>query len=136
MNDLYCNKYNDLYCNEYKDIYHIRIIVILIALGHFLDGRVSTVFGTHTHVQTADERILQGGTAFITDIGMCGTLNGMLGLKKEPIIQHFINQMPTKFEVDDSSPLILSGILVDIDIQTGKAIFIERINLLDSDNDY
>ncbi len=104
-----------------------------MALGHFLDGKVSGVVGTHTHVQTADERVLPGGTAFITDLGMVGSLNSMLGMKKEPIIEHFLNQMPVKFEVDTSTPIIMCGVCVEVDIKTGKAISIQRIQVLDND---
>jgi len=102
-------------------------------LGYFLDGRVSAVVGTHTHVQTADERVLPGGTAFITDLGMVGPLNSMLGLKKEPIIQNFLTQMPVKFSVETSGPVIICGAWIEIDVRTGKAITIERIRLEDSE---
>lgn len=103
------------------------------ALGFYLDGKVSAVFGTHTHVQTADERILPNGTAFITDIGMTGSLNSMIGMKKESVIQSFLMQMPAKFEVDTASPLVLAGIVLTIDAQTGKATSIERIRIIDTD---
>jgi 2',3'-cyclic-nucleotide 2'-phosphodiesterase len=104
-----------------------------MALAWFLDGKVSAVVGTHTHVQTADERVLPGGTAFITDLGMCGALNGMLGMKKEPIIRHMMTQMPTKFEVDDNGPFVLSGVYIDIDTTTGKALALERIRIIDDE---
>ena|SRR3990167_3012732 len=102
-----------------------------MALAHYVDGRVSGIVGTHTHVQTADERILPNGTAFITDLGMCGSLNGMLGMKKEPIIENFLTQMPVKFMVDTSSPVVLSGAWIEVDTQTGKAIAIERVRIVD-----
>jgi metallophosphoesterase (TIGR00282 family) len=104
-----------------------------MGLAHFLDGKVSAVFGTHTHVQTADERILPGGTAFMTDAGMVGSLNGMLGMKKEAIVNNFLTQMPTKFTVDTSMPLVLCGVFVDIDTITGKAVHIERIKIIDQE---
>jgi 2',3'-cyclic-nucleotide 2'-phosphodiesterase len=104
-----------------------------MAIGHYLDGRVSGVVGTHTHVQTADERVLPGGTAFITDLGMVGSQNSMLGMKKEPIIENFIRQMPVKFEVDTSSPMIMCGVCIEVDVKTGKAISIQRIQVLDND---
>lgn len=104
-----------------------------LGLAYFLDGQVSVVVGTHTHVQTADERILPGGTAYITDLGMAGSLNSMIGMKKEPIIQHMITQMPIRFEVDSSSPLVMTGICVKIDTQTGKALSIEAIKVIDPD---
>lgn len=102
-------------------------------IGYFLDGKVSGVVGTHTHVQTADERILPKGTAYITDLGMTGSLNSMLGMKKEPIIQHFIKQMPVKFSVEESSPMIMTGAWIEVDIATGKAVSIERIRIVDEE---
>lgn len=102
-----------------------------MAMGHFLDGKVSAVFGTHTHVQTADERILPGGTAFMTDLGMTGSLNGMLGMKKESVIQSFLSQMPVHFSVDTSLPAVMSGVVVTIDIATGKARDIKPIRIVD-----
>lgn len=112
--------------------FHAETTAEKMALGHFLDGKVSAVVGTHTHVQTADERILPGGTAFMSDLGMAGALNGMLGQKKEPIIEHFINQMPTKFSVDLQSPYVLSGALIEIDRATGKALAIKPIRVVDT----
>lgn len=96
------------------------------ALAYYLDGRVSAVIGTHTHVQTADERILPGGTAYITDVGMTGPLDSVLGLKKELSIARFITQMPCKFEVAEGDT-VLSAVIVDIDSATGKASRIERV---------
>jgi len=113
--------------------FHAETTAEKMALGHFLDGQVSAVVGTHTHVQTADERILPGGTAFISDLGMAGALNGMLGQKKEPIIENFIKQMPTRFSVDLEPPYVLSGVCIDIDPATGKAINIERIRIVDTE---
>jgi len=102
-------------------------------MGYFLDGKVSAVVGTHTHVQTADERILPQGTAFISDLGMVGALNSMIGMKKETVLPHFITQMPSRFIVDDQAPFMLCGVIIEIDTQTGKAISIERIRLIDDD---
>lgn len=104
-----------------------------IGIGWFLDGKVSGVVGTHTHVQTADERVLPGGTAFITDLGMCGSWNSMIGMKKEPIIQHFLYQMPVKFVVETSSPVIMCGVWIEVDTATGKATKIERVRVIDND---
>ena len=97
-----------------------------IALGRFLDGKVSAVAGTHTHVQTADEQIFPGGTAFICDAGMCGPTESVLGREIQPIIQRFINCMPVNFPVARGQ-VCLHGILVDIDPITGKASAIRRI---------
>jgi metallophosphoesterase (TIGR00282 family) len=104
-----------------------------MAIAHFVSGRVSAVFGTHTHVQTADDRILPGGTAFITDLGMAGSLNGMLGMKKEQVLHQFLTQMPAKYEVDHGLPLVLCGIVVTVEVQTGKATVIERIRVVEDD---
>ncbi|MDP3889270.1 MAG: TIGR00282 family metallophosphoesterase [bacterium] len=101
-------------------------------LAFFLDGKVSGVFGTHTHVQTADERILPKGTAYISDLGMVGSYNSMLGMKKEPIISHFLTQLPVKFEVETDMPVIMCGAWVEVDVQTGKALKIERVRILDN----
>lgn len=101
------------------------------AFAFYLAGRVSAVVGTHTHVQTADERVLPGGTAYITDLGMVGALNSMLGMQKEAIIQNFLTQIPVKFTVDSNPPYVLSGVIVEVDTQTGKAIKVERLRLVD-----
>ena len=95
--------------------------------AYSFDGKVSSIFGTHTHIQTSDERILPGGTAFITDIGMAGSLNSMIGMKKEPIIHNLRTQLPVKFEVDSQSPFVLSGILIELDQESGQAVSIERV---------
>lgn len=113
--------------------FHAETTSEKIGLGFYLDGRVSAVVGTHTHVQTADERILPKGTAFMTDAGFAGALHSMLGMKKEPIIQNFITQMPVKFMVEDQGPMVLSGMWVEIDVETGKALHIERIRIIDND---
>jgi metallophosphoesterase (TIGR00282 family) len=102
-----------------------------VGLGFYLDGRVSAVVGTHTHVQTADEQILPQGTAFITDLGMVGSQYSMLGMKKEPILRQFVTQMPVKFEVETSNPVIMTGVIIDIDMHTGLALHIERIKVID-----
>lgn len=102
-----------------------------MAIAYFLDGRVSVVVGTHTHVQTADERILPGGTAYITDLGMAGALNSMIGMKKAPIIQSLITQMPVRFTIETEGPMLLTGIWVEVDAFTGKAVKIERVSVID-----
>ena len=104
-----------------------------IGLGYFLDGKVSGVVGTHTHTPTADERILPNGTAYISDLGMTGSLNSMLGMKKEPIMKNFLTQMPTRFEVAYDTPLVMYGAWIEVDIQTGKAVQIERVRVIDKD---
>jgi metallophosphoesterase (TIGR00282 family) len=97
-----------------------------IAIGRFLDGKVSAVAGTHTHVQTADEQIFPGGTAFICDAGMCGPTESVLGREIQPIIQRFVSSMPVNFPVAKGE-VKLHGILVDVDPSTGKAKSIRRV---------
>ncbi|MCX5680709.1 MAG: YmdB family metallophosphoesterase, partial [Candidatus Omnitrophica bacterium] len=96
------------------------------ALGYFLDGKVSGVFGTHTHVQTADEKVLPKGTAFITDIGMTGPFDSVIGQKKESIIERFLTSIPHKFEVA-SEDVALNGVVISVDENTGLATKILRI---------
>lgn len=117
---------------------NVRIVIVdihaeatseKIALACHLDGRVSLVFGTHTHVQTADEKILPGGTGYITDLGMCAAADSVLGMKKEPAVRRLITKMPERFEPALGSCLI-NGIFAEIDDNTGKTIHIERINLI------
>lgn len=96
------------------------------AMGAFLDGKASAVVGTHTHVQTADERILPGGTAFITDVGMVGPLDSVIGIKKEISIERFITQRPQGYEVARGL-VYLQGVVLDLDEETGKARSIERV---------
>lgn len=97
-----------------------------IALGRFLDGKASVIFGTHTHVQTADEKILPRGSAYITDLGMTGPQDSVIGRKVEAIIEHFLTCMPAKFDIAEGA-VELQGAIVEIDEKTGKAISIERV---------
>mgnify|MGYP001184946780 CR=1 FL=1 len=101
------------------------------AMGWYLDGRVSAVVGTHTHVQTADDRILPGGTAYITDVGMTGIYDGILGVDKEPVIRKFLTGLPARFEVPKSGRKQLNGVIIDIDEKTGQARSIKRIMIND-----
>ena len=96
-----------------------------IAMGRFLDGKVSAVVGTHTHTQTADEQIFPGGTAFLCDAGMCGPSESCLGREIEPIIKKFLTGRPVLFPVA-RGPVKLHGAIIEIDEQTGKALRIER----------
>ena len=98
------------------------------ALGWYLDGEVSAVLGTHTHVQTADEEILPKGTAYISDAGMTGPFDSVIGIKKEIIIEKFLNQMPNKFDVAKDD-IRMQGVIMNIDSATGKANSIERISI-------
>ncbi|HEY3368005.1 MAG TPA: TIGR00282 family metallophosphoesterase [Symbiobacteriaceae bacterium] len=97
-----------------------------VALGWYMDGRVSAVIGTHTHVQTSDEVILPGGTAFMTDVGMCGPWMSVIGTDTNLVLERFLTQMPVRLEVA-RGPAILSGAVVDVDPATGRATAIQRI---------
>ena len=106
--------------------FHAEATSEKLGMGYFLDGKVSLVFGTHTHVQTADEKILPGGTGYITDIGMCGPSHSVLGVTPELAIRRMRTHLPTRFE-NASGPCSLSGIVADIDLATGKTTSIQRI---------
>ena len=99
------------------------------AMGWFLDGKVSAVVGTHTHVQTNDARILPQGTAYLTDVGMTGPYDGILGMRREPVIEKFLTALPKRFEVVENGRGLLSGCLLEIDDVTGKAKTIELIQI-------
>ena len=101
-----------------------------MAMGHYLDGEVVAVVGTHTHVQTADDQILPKGTAYVTDIGMTGPLHSVIGVKKELAIEKFLTGMPRRFEVA-SGPSVFCAVLLELDARLGKALSIERIRLID-----
>ena len=105
---------------------HAEITSEKVAMGWYLDGKVSAVIGTHTHVPTADERILPQGTAYITDIGMTGPRDSVIGVKKEIILKRYLTQMPIRFEVAKDD-LVFAGVVVEIDEKTGKAKSIRRI---------
>jgi len=111
--------------NIFVDI-HAEATSEKIALGWFLDGLVTAVMGTHTHVQTADERVLPEGTAYITDAGMTGPFDSVIGRKKEQILNRFLTQMPTRFEMAEDD-VRLNAVIVDFDEKTGKANSIERV---------
>jgi 2',3'-cyclic-nucleotide 2'-phosphodiesterase len=99
-----------------------------ISLGWYLDGRVTAVVGTHTHVPTADERVLPGGTAYITDVGMTGPFESVIGVKKELVVARFLNNMPVRFE-PATGDVRLCAVVVDCDAASGKATKIERLML-------
>jgi 2',3'-cyclic-nucleotide 2'-phosphodiesterase len=99
-----------------------------MAMGWYLAGRVSAVVGTHRHVQTADERILPGGTAYITDLGMTGPVDSVIGVDKDLIIQRFLSQMPVRFE-PARGPAALRGVLITVDPESGRASGIRRIDV-------
>jgi calcineurin-like phosphoesterase len=104
-----------------------------VALGWYLDGRVTAVIGTHTHVPTADERVLPGGTAYITDVGMTGPYDGVIGVQKELVLQRFLTQMPARWEPAKGDPR-LCGVVIDCDGATGRARSIARVLVVGKDD--
>ena len=106
--------------------FHAEATSEKIAMGWYLDGKVTAVIGTHTHVQTADERILPERTAFITDVGMTGPCNSVIGVKKDLVIEKFLTQMPTRFSVANGD-MILSAVVIETDANSGEATNIRRI---------
>lgn len=100
-----------------------------VALGWYLDGRVSAVIGTHTHIQTADSKILPNGTAYITDVGMVGSPNSVIGVKKDLVIRRFLSLLPVRFEMAEDGE-IFNGVFIDIDEKTGLSLGIEPIQII------
>ena len=107
--------------------FHAEATSEKIAMGWHLDGKVTLVVGTHTHVQTADERILPNGTAYLTDAGMTGPHDSIIGMEREPALARFLNGMPSRFEPATGNPR-LNGVIVDADDKTGRAIAVRRIS--------
>ncbi|MBI5100301.1 MAG: TIGR00282 family metallophosphoesterase [Nitrospirae bacterium] len=108
--------------------FHAEATSEKIAFGYFMDGKVSAVVGTHTHVQTADEKIFPNGTAYITDVGMTGPANSVIGMEINQILQRFLTAMPAKF---DTAPgeAVLSAVVVEVNADSGKATGIQRVQL-------
>jgi metallophosphoesterase (TIGR00282 family) len=105
-----------------------------VAMGHHLDGRASFVVGTHTHIPTADAKVLPGGTAFISDLGMCGPYDSVLGRRKDKVLRFMTTSMPTQFDVATGDPR-MCGALAEIDETTGKAISCERVEIQGDSSD-
>ena len=108
--------------------FHAEATAEKVALGYHLDGRASAVIGTHTHIQTADERLLPKGTAYLTDAGMTGVQESVIGTRTEIAVQRFIDAVPARFKPADGDPM-LCGALIDIDADTGRATAIERLRV-------
>jgi hypothetical protein len=109
--------------------FHAEATSEKMAMGWYLDGKVSAVVGTHTHVQTADERILPAGTAYITDVGMTGPRDSVIGIKKDLVIDRFITNLPRRFECA-SGPGSLCGMVIEVDEDTGLAKSVQRLNII------
>jgi len=108
--------------------FHAEATSEKIAFGYFMDGKVSAIVGTHTHVQTADEKILPGGTAYLTDVGMTGPALSVIGIDVDQIIHRFLTNMPMRFETARGEG-ILSAMVIEIDDETGKALAVQRLQL-------
>lgn len=109
--------------------FHAEATSEKLAMGYHLDGRVGAIVGTHTHVQTSDNRILPNGTAYITDVGMCGAYDSIIGVKKESVLERFKTGLPTRFDVAKGQPLI-SGVIITYQKQEKKSLSIQRIHNL------
>ncbi len=109
--------------------FHCELTSEKVAFGIYLDGRVSAVVGTHTHVATADERVMPKGTAYVSDLGMCGPVHSVIGFDPATVIPRFLTGLPTRFEVG-TGPVVLNACQIDVDPATGRAISIERIQRL------
>ncbi|SEO31199.1 hypothetical protein SAMN04488134_10651 [Amphibacillus marinus] len=107
--------------------FHAEATSEKLALAWYLDGRISALVGTHTHVQTTDNRILDRGTAYISDVGMTGPYDGIIGTDREAVIKKFLTQLPVRFETVASGKSQLSGVIIDIDVKTGQSTKINRL---------
>ena len=99
-----------------------------IGMAYYLDGRVSAVLGTHTHVPTSDTRVLPKGTAYVSDVGMVGALDSILGMEIEPIVQRFLSQLPARFAPVERGPAVFNAVLIQIDPDSGRALSIQRLD--------
>ncbi len=107
--------------------FHAEATAEKYAFGFHVDGRASAVVGTHTHVQTNDARIFEGGTAFISDVGMCGPYDSVIGVRKELVLQKFKTQMPVRFEPETEGQMSFSALLVEVDPETKKALNVQSV---------
>lgn len=103
------------------------------AMRHFLDGKVTGLYGTHTHVQTSDEMILPSGTSYLTDLGFSGARYSALGVQSQIVLDRFLTQMPVFFKLEQNGPMVTNGVWVEVDVATGKTVRIERINVIDEE---
>jgi metallophosphoesterase (TIGR00282 family) len=129
----------DLLLETYKKKYDTKLVLLDFhaeassekqAIGYYLDGKVSVVAGTHTHIQTADERILERGTGHITDVGMTGAVNSVLGMDVEVSLRRFVDRLPAQYQTADG-PAMINAIHAELDMQSGKCVYIERIRVFE-----
>ena len=109
--------------------FHAEATAEKIAMGYYLDGKVTCVFGTHTHVQTADETILEKGTGYITDIGMTGPKKSVIGMDVSASVKRFVTSLPERYKVSDDKEVILSGIVIEVNDENSRMEKIERIKM-------
>lgn len=114
--------------------FHAEATSEKMAMGWYLDGKVSAVLGTHTHVSTADERILPQGTAYLTDVGMVGGYDSVIGIKKEPAIQRFLTALPQRF-IPDKGKMMFASVFLEVDSRTGKALSIQREIIVEDESE-
>jgi len=112
--------------------FHAEATSEKVAMGWHLDGKVSAIVGTHTHVQTNDDRILPNGTAYITDVGMVGSMEGVLGMEREAVVRKFRTQLPVRFAADEGK-WQFNAVVIDLDDETGRATAIEKVRLSETD---
>ncbi|ERJ13599.1 TIGR00282 family metallophosphoesterase [Haloplasma contractile] len=129
------HKFDEIY-EEIKDItpnifvdFHAEASSEKIAFGYYVAGRATGVLGTHTHVPTADDRILDNHTGYITDVGMTGPVDGVIGVTKEPVIKRFLSGLPTRFNPVEEGPKQLNAVVLSIDPETGRTKTLKRINI-------
>jgi metallophosphoesterase (TIGR00282 family) len=122
------NALGDLEATAVLVDFHAEATAEKVAMARYFDGRISALVGTHTHIQTADNTVLPGGAAFITDAGMTGSHSGVIGMKYSSVIQKFLLGIPCRFEVEESMPRI-QGVIIDIDDETGRALDIRRVDM-------
>ncbi len=115
-------------CNTVIVDMHAEATSEKAAMAWYLDGRVSAVIGSHTHIPTADARVLPKGTAFVTDVGMVGSRDSILGVVKQPVIDAFLNQLPTRFTTEEHGPVVFNSVLIQVDEASGRATGIQRID--------
>jgi len=115
-------------CNIIIVDHHAEATSEKIAMGFYLDGRVSAVLGTHTHVPTSDTRVLPAGTGYVSDVGMVGALNSVLGMAVEPVIERFLTQLPNRFDPVEKGPAVFNAVLLQVDERSGKTLSIQRLD--------
>lgn len=113
--------------------FHAEATSEKLAMRHFLDGKVTGLYCSHTHVQTSDEMILPSGTSYITDLGCAGALHSALGVQSQIILDRFLTQMPAHFKIEKEGPMAMHGVWAEVDVESGKTVKIERIQVVDDE---